>query len=203
MIIFLYLSIESIEYNCFSLSVVVCDIMKERGEEIRKRLPRLFMNIIFGFIFWLMSIFIPPTLSEITLPGLGTQASFLVWILMILVMGIFLLRVLTDALILGDIFTDFFVRKIGIKEERSPKRAARELVYIIIIVLCVTAITPIVSTIQDYGSYITTAITYIGLGLVIVFIYDIGRILYNIIENKAEIIAEQLTIRQEDNKKND
>jgi hypothetical protein len=177
--------------------------MKERGEEIRKRLPRLFMNIILAFIFWLMSIFIPPTLSEITLPGLGTQASFLVWILTILVMGIFLLRVLTDALILGDIFTDVFVRKIGIKEKRSPKRAAREIVYIIIIVLLVTAITPIVSTIQDYGSYLTTAITYIGLGLVIVFIYDIGRILYNIIENKAEAIADQLTIRQEDNKKND
>jgi hypothetical protein len=175
--------------------------MREKGEEIKMRLPRLFMNIIIGFIFWLMSIFIPPTLSEIIIPGIGTQASFLVWILTILVMGIFLLRVLSDAVILADIFTDVFVSKIGIKEERSPKRAAREVVYIIVIVLLVTAIAPIVSTIQDYGFYITTAITYIGLGLVIVFIYDIGRILYTIIENKAESIADQLVNTPKPDKK--
>ncbi len=54
----------------------------------------------------MLSVFIPPTLSEIIIPGIGTQASFLVWILMILIMGIFLIRVLSDALILGDILTD-------------------------------------------------------------------------------------------------
>ncbi|MCW3998087.1 MAG: hypothetical protein NWF10_05910 [Candidatus Bathyarchaeota archaeon] len=175
--------------------------MREKGEEIRRRLPRLFMNIILGFIFWMMSVFIPPTLSEIAIPGIGTQASFLVWILMIIVMGIFLIRVLSDALVLGDIFTDVFVSKIGIKEERSPKRAAREVVYIIVIVLVVTAISPIVSTIQDYGFYLSTVLTYIGLGLIIVFIYDIGRILYTIIENKAEAIAEQLTKAQKKKKR--
>jgi cation transport ATPase len=185
----------------FPCSAVVLKNMKEKGEEIKKRLPRLFMNIIIGFIFWTMSVFIPPTLSEITIPGLGTQASFLIWILMIVIMGIFLIRVLTDALILGDIFTDVFVNKIGIKEERSPKRAAREVVYIILIVLVVTAISPIVSTVQEYGFYLSTILTYIGLGLVIVFIYDIGRILYTIIENKAEAIAEQLTKPQKKKKR--
>jgi hypothetical protein len=185
----------------FPCSAVVLNNMREKGEEIKKRLPRLFMNIIFGFIFWMMSVFIPPSLSEITIPGIGTQASFLIWILMIVIMGIFLIRVLSDALILGDIFTDVFVNKIGIKEERSPKRAAREVVYIIVIVLVVTAISPIVSTVQDYGFYLSTVVTYIGLGLVIVFIYDIGRILYTIIENKAEAIAEQLTKPQKKKKR--
>lgn len=185
----------------FHCSVVVLNNMKEKGEEIKKRLPRLFMNIILGFIFWMMSVFIPPTLSEIIIPGLGTQASFLIWILMIVIMGIFLIRVLSDALILGDIFTDVFVNKIGIKEERSPKRAAREVVYIIVIVLVVTAISPIVSTVQDYGFYLSTIVTYVGLGLVIVFIYDIGRILYTIIEKKAEAIAEQLTKPQKKKKR--
>ncbi|MHA1157080.1 MAG: hypothetical protein ACTSQK_13315, partial [Candidatus Heimdallarchaeota archaeon] len=88
-----------------------------------------------------------------------------------------------------------------IKEERSPKRAAREVVYIIVIVLIVTAISPIVSTVQDYGFYLSTIVTYIGLGLVIVFIYDIGRILYTIIENKAEAIAEQLIKPQKKKKR--
>jgi len=174
--------------------------MSEKGKEIKKRLPRLIMNINMSLIFWAMSVFIPPTLSEITIPVLETQASFFVWILMMVVMGIFLIRVLSDALVLGDIFTDAFVTKIGIKEERSPKRAARDAVYIIIVVLAVTAISPIVSTIQEYGFYLSTIVTYVGLGLVIIFIYDIGRILYAIVDNKAESIAEQL-LKSHKNKK--
>ncbi len=177
--------------------------MREKGEEIRNRLPRLVMSLIMGIIFWMLSVFIPPTLSEVIIPGIDTQASFLVWILMILIMGIFLIRVLSDALILGDILTDVFVSKLGIKEERSPKRAAREFVYIIIIVLVVTAISPIISTVENYGVYFNAILIYVGLGLVIVFIYDIGRILYTILENKAEAIADQLTKNPQNNKKRD
>jgi hypothetical protein len=150
------------------------------------------MNSIMAIIFWLISVYVPPTLKGIIIPGIGTDASLLMWILTILIMGIFLVRVLSDALVLGDIFTDVLVRRLGVKEERSPKRAAREIAYIIIIVLVITAISPLLSTIENYGYYFTVAATYIGLGLVIIFIYDIGRIIYKIIEKKAEAVADRL-----------
>ena len=174
--------------------------MKKEGEEIRRRFPRIVMNSIMALIFWLLSVYVPPTLTSIPIPGIGTDASLLVWILMILVMGIFLVRVLSDALVLGDIFTDVLVRRLGVKEERSPKRAARELVYIIIIVLVVTAVSPLLATIEDYGYYFSVATTYVGLGLIIVFIYDIGRIIYKIIEEKAESVADHLADAVQKNK---
>jgi hypothetical protein len=174
--------------------------MKKEGDEIRRRFPRIVMNLIMAIIFWVISIYVPPTLKSITIPGIGTDASFLMWILTILVMGIFLIRTLSDALVLGDIFTDVLVRRLGVKEERSPKRAAREVVYIIIIVLIITAISPLLSTIEGYGYYFTIAATYIGLGLVIVFIYDIGRIIYKIIEEKAETFADRLAEAVQKNK---
>jgi hypothetical protein len=166
--------------------------MKKEGDEIRRRFPRIVMNLIMAIIFWIISIYVPPTLKSIAIPGIGADASLLMWILTILIMGIFLIRTLSDALVLGDIFTDLLVKRLGIKEERSPKRAAREIVYIIIIVLVVTAISPLLATVKDYGYYFTTATTYIGLGLVIIFIYDIGRIIYKIIEEKAETFADRL-----------
>ena len=150
------------------------------------------MNSIMAIIFWLISVYVPPTLKGIIIPGIGTDASLLMWILTILIMGIFLVRVLSDALVLGDIFTDVLVRRLGVKEERSPKRAAREIAYIIIIVLVITAISPLLSTIENYGYYFTVVATYVGLGLVIIFIYDIGRIIYKIIEKKAEAVADRL-----------
>ena len=164
--------------------------MKGEGEEIRRRLPRLVTNVIMAIIFWLVSVFVPPTLASITVPGINIQASTLVWILTILVLGIFLIRALSDALVLGDVLTDTLVKRLGVKEERSPKRAAREFAYIIIIVLVVTAVSPLLGDIQDVGFYLSTATIYIGLGLIILFLYDIGRIIYKIIEDKADSFAD-------------
>ncbi len=174
--------------------------MKVKGEEIRRRLPRLVTNVIMAIIFWLVSVFVPPTLEGLTVPGINTQASLLVWILTILVLGIFLIRALSDAMVLGDVLTDALVKKLGVKEERSPKRAAREFAYIIIIVLVVTAVSPLLANIQDVGFYLSTATVYIGLGLIILFLYDIGRIIYKIIEDKADSFADYFAQMKQKNK---
>jgi len=164
--------------------------MKVKGEEIRRRLPRLVTNLIMAIIFWLISVFIPPTLPSLVIPGINTEAATLVWILTMIIMAIFLIRALTDALVLGDVLTDVLTKKLGVKEEQASKRAAREFVYIIAIVLVVTAVSPLLANIQDVGYYLSTVTVYIGLGLVILFIYDIGRIVYRIIEEKAESFAD-------------
>ena len=174
--------------------------MKKESDEIRIRFPRIIMNLIMAIIFWILSAFIPPTLSSIIVPGVGTDASLLVWILTIVIMGIFLVRALSDALVLGDVVTDVLFKKMGIKEERSPKRAAREFVYIIIIVLVVTALSPVLAGVEGYGPYLTTAVTYIGLGLIIIFICDVGRIFYKIVEEKADSFAEELVKRAQKSK---
>jgi p-aminobenzoyl-glutamate transporter AbgT len=122
----------------------------------------------------------------------------LVWLLTMVIMVIFLIRALTDALVLGDVLTDVLVRKLGVNEEKASKRAAREFVYIIVIVLIVTAVSPLLATVQDVGYYLSTATVYIGLGLVILFIYDIGRTVYKIIEEKAESFADYFAQMKQD-----
>jgi uncharacterized RDD family membrane protein YckC len=188
-------TLDSIGWSLFSNLGCGAIHVKVEEKEIR-RLPRLVMNLIMTLIFWIVSIFIPPTLEGLTIPGINTDASLLVWILTIIIMGIFLIRALSDALVLGDVLTDMLVKKLGVKEERSPKRAAREFAYIIIIVLIVTAVSPLLVTIQDFGYYLSTATVYIGLGLIILFIYDIGRIIYKIIEAKTESFTNHLSQRQ-------
>ncbi|MCK4669156.1 hypothetical protein KAT21_03440, partial [Candidatus Bathyarchaeota archaeon] len=103
-------------------------------------------------------------------------------------------------LVLGDILTDVVVRRLGIKEERSPKRAARDFIYIIIVILVVTALSPILASLFDIGYLLTTVATYVALTLIIILIYDMGRILYRIIEQKAESLADRLVQMAEKNK---
>lgn len=169
-----------------------CEVFDMKAEEIRRRFPRIIMNLVMTFIFWIIIAFIPQTVSNIIVPGINVNADFLIWIVGIVFIVIFLIRALADALVLVDILTDVFVRKLGIKEERSPSRAARDLIYIIVILLIVTAVSPILATIKDVGNLLRTAATYIALGLIVVLIYDIGRILYKIIEQKAESVADRL-----------
>ena len=65
--------------------------------------------------------------------------------------------------------------------------------------LVVTAVSPLLLNIQDViGYYLSTATVYIGLGLVILFIYDIGRLVYKIIEEKAESLADYVSQTKQD-----
>ena len=166
--------------------------MKFKGEEIRLRIPRLVMSLIMVFIFWILNIFVPPTLEGLQIPGMNYPADQVFWVITVFIMVMFLVRALSDALVLGDILTDIVIRRLGIKEERSPKRALRDLIYIIAIVLIAAAILPFLRGIENIGPLLSTATTYIALALIIILIYDIGRIIYKLIEEKAEILTEKI-----------
>lgn len=168
-------------------------VEKPIGEEIRNRFPRLTMSLIMAFIFYLINTFVPTTMEGINLPGLNINAGTLIGTIALIFTAIFLIRALADALVLSDILTDIFVKRLGIKEERSPKRAARDLIFIIVIILVTTAIFPLINTLDPgVGDPLSMATTYIALGMILILIYDIGRILYRIVERKAESVADGL-----------
>ena len=158
------------------------------------------MSLVITVIFLIISFVIQQTqhllpFSQIDVPGIGQNTATLIIFITVLIAIIFLVRALSDALFLGDILIDIVVNRLGIIEERSPKRAARELIYIIVIILIVTALSPILGTFVggDAGSWIQVLVTYVALGIIIVLIYDIGRTLYRVIELKVESFAEKLS----------
>jgi cation transport ATPase len=166
---------------------------KRIGEEVRRRFPRLTMSLVMAIIFLMLSIVVPQTaISDIVIPGLNLNAGFLIGTITWFFAAIFLIRALSDALILSDIVTDIIVKRLGIKEERSSRRAARDAIYIIIIILVATAIYPLLDTLDEIGSILTTVTTYIALGMILVLFYDMGRILYRMIEQRAESVADRL-----------
>ena len=166
---------------------------KPIGEEVRRRFPRLTMSLVMAAIFFLINTFVPGTIDEIVLPGININAGTLVGTIALIFTAIFLIRVLADAFVLSDILTDIFVRRLGIKEERSPKRAVRDAIYIIVIILVTTALLPLIATLEpSVKDPLTMATTYVALGMIIILIYDIGRILYRIVERKAESVADSL-----------
>ncbi len=168
-------------------------VRKPIGEEVRLRFPRLTMSLVMAAIFFLISTFVPGTIDDIDLPGININAGTLVGTIALIFTAIFLIRVLADALVLSDILTDIFVRRLGIKEERSPRRAARDAIYIIAIILVTTALQPLIDTLEPNVKGLLANVTiYVALGMILILIYDIGRILYRIVERKAESMADTI-----------
>ncbi|MFQ5999864.1 MAG: hypothetical protein ACE5J6_03710 [Candidatus Bathyarchaeia archaeon] len=165
---------------------------KPIGQEIKHRFPRLTMSLVMAIIFWIISIVIPPTVSHIVIPGLNVNAGFLVGIVAMLFTAIFLIRALSDALVLSDIVADIVVKRLGIREEKPTRRAARDAIYIIVIILVATALYPFLGTLENAGGVLKTATTYVALGIILILIYDIGRILYRMVEQRAESLADRL-----------
>ncbi|MDH5623223.1 MAG: hypothetical protein OEY39_01985 [Candidatus Bathyarchaeota archaeon] len=167
---------------------------KPISEEVRRRFPRLTMSLVMAVIFWIVSAIVvrERTIKELVIPGLNVNAGTLVGFIALLFTAIFLIRALSDALILSDIVTDIIVKRLGIKEERSSRRAARDAIYIIIIILVATALYPLLGTLGDIGNTLTTVTTYVALAIILLLIYDIGRILYRMIEQRAESVADRL-----------
>lgn len=175
--------------------------MTKVREEIRRRVPRLVMSLVTALIFFAIGAVVPSTVSDIALPGLNINADFLIRLITLVIMAIFLIRALSDALFLGDIVTDILIRRMGIKEERSPKRAARDLIYVIIVILIATAILPAIGVLEgDIKTWLTTITIYSALAVIVLLIYDIGRILYRIVEEKAESLADRLSVVVEESK---
>lgn len=165
-------------------------------EEVRRRFPRLTMSLVIAVVFWAISMVVPPTVSNINIPNIDMNAEMVVWIITISITAIFLIRALSDALVLGDILTDIFVKRLGIKEERSPKRAARDLIYIIIIILIEMAVLPVINAYfegEGIGQWLSAITIYVSLGVILILIYDIVRILYRIIDQRAEALADRLS----------
>ena len=176
---------------CLHASVIGESFMVALSKEIQRRIPRLVMSLVMVLIFWILNIYVPPTLGGQMIPGINYPASQIFWLITIIIMIMFLARALSDVFFLGDLLTDIVVKRLGIKEERSPKRALRDIIYIIAILLVAAATIPILNSIERSG-ILSTAVIYITLALIIILIYDIGRIIYKIIEKKADTLAEKL-----------
>ena len=170
------------------------------GEEVKRRFPRLIMSLVMSLIFWIISVFVPPTVSDLVIPSLNLNAGTVVGFVALLLTAIFLIRALSDALVLSDIAADIIVRQLGIREERSPRRAARDAVYVVAIVLVATALCTLLGTLGEIGNTLTTVTMYVALGIILVLIYDMGRIVYRVIERKAEAMADRLAKMAERNR---
>jgi len=136
-----------------------------------------------------------------TLNSISTEITFLLQIGLLLVAGIFLVRTLFDALTIVDNVTGLFLRLFGIKGGLSRQRVFKDTIYIVAILLVSAAIFPLLSNLSTFGPLLQEITTYAALGLILLFVYDIGRTFYRITEKKANSVANRFSNSSNDGEK--
>lgn len=167
------------------------------SEELKRRMPRFIVTL--AALALTIFIYNAAYLSfDIPLPGLNISVDQLIRLIMILTILVLLARALPDAFFLADVTADTLLKRLGMKGEEKPlRRAARDFVYIIVVVLIATAALPFLAAVPSYGHQMVAAVSLIALGVVLLLIYDIGRMLYRVLERKAEVAVSRLLKRPE------
>jgi hypothetical protein len=167
-------------------------------QEIRYTLPKLLANVALALMFWTMS-----HIALVTLNGVSAEPAFLLQIGLLLAAGLFLIRTLFNALTIADKVTGLFLRRLGIKEGWSRQRVLKDTIYIVVILLVSAAIIPLFRNLSNFGPLSQEITTYAALGLIILFVYDIGRTFYRITEEKANSVANRISnLSNDEEKKN-
>ena len=127
------------------------------------------------------------------LNGVSAEIMFLLQLGFLLAAGMFLVRTLRDALMIVDKLTGSFVRRLGIKEGLSRQRIFKDFTYIVAILLVAAAVFPLLRNLSNFAPLLQEITTYVVLGLIAVFVYDIGRAFYRITEKKANSVASRIS----------
>jgi len=155
---------------------------------MKSRLSRLVANVSIALVFATMSYIVQWTVNSVS-----AKIVFLLQIGFLIVAGIFVVRTLFDALTLADKATGLFVRSLGINEGLSRQRIFKDSIYIVGILLIAAALFPVFSELANFGHILQEIAAYVALGLILVFVYDIGRSFYRITEMKANSVANRIS----------
>jgi hypothetical protein len=153
----------------------------------KQRFSRLIANGSIALVFTGMSFVVLWTLNS-----LNTKIVFLLQFGFLLVAGIFLVRSLFDVLMIADKVTGLFMKSLGIKEVLSRQRIFKDIIYIVTILLVAAAVFPLFHNLSNFAPLIQEITTYAALGLILLFVYDIGRTFYRITEKRANSVVNRI-----------
>jgi cation transport ATPase len=153
-------------------------------KEIIYRLPKITSSLVLALIFWVAHHIVLATSNTLKI-----EHIFVLQIGFVIAAGIFLVRTLINILPILDKFTESFFRSLRITEGFSRQRILKDTVYIISILLATAAICPFFNNMTTIEPMLQQITTYFAMGLILLFLYDIGRTFYRISEKKANSIT--------------
>ena len=167
-----------------------------RRTELGVRIPRMVFNAVFALFFYLMSGMIPPLAKGARIPGIEIEpfnnASWLLWASLVAIAAVFAVRAIYDFAVVVDTFAGVLVEKLGPREVTPARRVLRDVTYMILVMVLAEASTLILKDVPVVGPYLSLAVSLAALFFFIILAYDIGRMVYDFVERRVDLISERI-----------
>jgi len=162
--------------------------MTKLREEILFNSPKVVSNLALALLFWVARYIV-----LITLGTVNAEFVFLLQMGLLIVTGIFLIRASFNTLSIVDKLIGSFLNRLGIDDVWSRQRIFKDTMCIIAVLLVAAAVFPLLNNISTIEPLLQQIITYAGLGLILLFVFDIGRSFYRLTEKKANSMANRIS----------
>jgi len=179
---------------------------KSLSGEVRQRLPRLVLDFVAILVTLVVAYIVLPIVSVIgvNVPVAGLSAGLAVAVIFAVILAILVVRVLRDAAAMAHVSSTMFSRAVPELEESHQhliRKVVRDFLYVVVIIILFYILTPFVVLIPGIGISLAAAIPVILLALVIIFLYDAARLIYDEIAKGVDKITEKVASVVEESEK--
>lgn len=180
--------------------------VKPLSHEIRDRLPRLVLDFVALIITLFVAYMVIPIASAISfnVPVIGLSVGLAVAVVFLVILAILAVRILRDATVMVHHGSHMLSRAVPGLEERQQnliQKVARDFFSAVVIVILFYLLTPFIVLMPGVGASLAAAIPLVLAAVVVILLYDAGRLLYEEIAKSVQKVTDKIASMVEESEK--
>jgi uncharacterized BrkB/YihY/UPF0761 family membrane protein len=139
-----------------------------------------------------------------SVPVIGLSVGLAVAVIFLVVLAILVVRILRDATVMVHHGSHMLARAVpGLEEHQQNliRKVARDLFSVIVIVILFYLLTPFIVLMPGVGASLAAAIPLVLTAVVVILLYDAGRLLYEEIAKSVHIVTDKIATMVEESEK--
>ncbi len=180
--------------------------VKPLSHEIRDRLPRLVLDFVALIITLFVAYIVIPIGSAISfnVPVIGLSVGLAVAVIFLVILAILVVRILRDAAVMAHHGSQMLARAVpGLEEHQQNlvRKVARDFLSALVILILFYLLTPFIVLMPGVGASLAAAIPLVLAAVVVILLYDAGRLLYEEIAKAVHKVTDRLASIVEESEK--
>jgi hypothetical protein len=196
------------EENELFLGEDVMTEVKPLSHEIRDRLPRMVLDFVALIITLFVAYIVIPIASAISfnVPVIGLSVGLAVAVIFLVILAILAVRILRDAAVMIHHGSHMLAKAVpGLEEhqENLIRKVARDFLSAVVILILFYLLTPFIVLLPGVGASLAAAIPLILAAVVVILLYDAGRLLYDEIAKSVHKVTDKIASMVEESEKSE
>jgi len=171
--------------------------VKPLSAEIRERLPRIILDFVAIILTLIAAYIILPIANAISfsIPAIGLSVGLMIAVIFLVILTILVVRILRDTAAMIHLGSHMLSKAVpGLEEPHVNlvRKVTRDFFFVIVVVILFYVVTPFIVLIPGVGASLAAAIPLILAAIVVILLYDAGRLLYDEIAKAVHKVTEKV-----------